>query len=294
MMNENLPDESSPTAKTIKNTRAGIASRKLTESDEINIKHRLVGAAILITLGVIILPLLLGSYSNNDADSTDTPPPVVENSPDIQNSAFKDIEEDDIKVFVSKIRPREDSVNNEVVLEQKTSESLMSSKKVAPLNQQVSINAKKTEKTSDDELKAKLAKSMAKPLIKRKEPLSNAIKSELKAKPGTKAATPVKRATELVKATPVKTIPKPQVNEKSVTEGYIVSVGVYLQLANAENVSKKLKNKGFKPSQGLFNTSKGKATRVWLGPFATRAEAGKKKAKLEQALGERGLIKRYP
>ena len=38
----------------------------MSEQGEFNLKHRLTGAAILIALSVIILPLLLGSYSQQD------------------------------------------------------------------------------------------------------------------------------------------------------------------------------------------------------------------------------------
>lgn len=264
----------------------------MSSESEINIKHRLTGAAILIALGVIVLPLLLGSYSNNDIVSNNgvDSKEVKEKMTSKNNTSFKNIEEGDIKVFVSKIRPLGDEVNAQAdAKEKKVAETVISSK---------SEPVSKVDESSDEDLKNKLASSMSKPLIKRKDS-STKNSSSTKPSHSETVAKPVddsqKKTSKKPQIAKVAVKPKPLVKaKKSVTEGYIVSVGVYLQSTNAENVMTKLSDKGFKPSQGIFNTSKGPATRVWLGPFETRAEAGKKKTQLEEAMGERGLIKRYP
>jgi len=250
---------------------------------EINIKHRLTGAAILITLGVIILPMLLGSYSQGDSDKVVSE--VEKAKAELrQNTSFKNIEEDDIKVFVSKIRPTGEG------------SELKAIEKAKPVaKKEISTSTKKTlsntsVKSEGEVLKEKLAAAMNKPLIKRKAENIKPVASLTDTKKELKKA--VEKKVAKVSIPVIKPI-----KENVIKEGYIVSVGVYSQPQNAENVMKRLVEKGFKPTKRTVNTSKGRLPRVWLGPFATRAEAGKQKQLLQKRLGELGsktLIKRYP
>ncbi len=265
----------------------------MSNDGEINIKHRLTGAAILIALGVIIIPLLLGSYTSKDSETVTTYEKTTQSVGTIENTSFKNVESEDIKVFVSKIRPADSEENNIVELSE-----LIKQKPVE----------KEVDSASEEEiLQAKLAEAMNKPLIKKKETSTwKSVDSKQLKKVSTEklitkkvTASPVKKATAPIKKTAA---PKPVEKRvvkapAAVKEGYIVSVGVYSKPTNASNVMKRLVDNGFNPTQRVVKTSKGPLPRVWLGPFATRAEAGKKKQLLTKRLGKLGaqtLIKRYP
>jgi len=259
-------------------------SNKLNSTDQaadFNMKHRLTGAGLLISLGVVILPWLLGSYSiSADGDVVipeNSAQNVAENSDKFVDNSIQINEDEEIKVFVSKIKPV-DSKGRQIYEAQKSEV-----KKVDVETNPVSPTTKDT--TSVDKVK---------------ETLKSSLDQKIGAKKTKKTADEVKvKAKEVAKAnaiaTPKAVTPKKvEPKKKDVEQGYIVSVGVYLKKDGANRVIDDLKKKGFKPSSSESNSSKGLATRVWLGPFSTRAAAGKERSKLEQIIGETGWIIRYP
>lgn len=226
------------------------------------LKHRLIGAAILISFGVLFLPWMLGSYSaDKSAAVAGTAEPVsLKTAADAGGFQAVD-DEGNVKVFVSKIKPVKVDVpgtNKDKSVEPKKIQG-STAKLTAP-----SSTAKKPE------AKKPVVKQVAK--VEKKAPATPVVKPKPKK--------PVEKA-----------VSKPA---SSIDQGYIVSVGVFSERKNVDAVMKDLKSKEFSPSSGLVKTKKGEATRVWLGPFATRAEAGREKSRLQQKVGERGLIIKYP
>lgn len=250
------------------------------DTPDFEMKHRLLGAAILISLGVLILPWLLGSYSVNadgsmkdgaiainDASTVDSvnkngTAVLGDGSQSVSNNSIQIPADEDIKVFVSKIKPVDSSgrkVTEPKVDEAKTSSVDKPKAQVADKPTTTKTAVTETAKTNSDKKEAKPVASKS--------------------------------------ATPDKVVAKPKLDadeKPQIKQGYIVSVGVYLKRAGADSVMQDLRNKGFQPSSSKINTSKGVATRVWLGPYSTRAKAGKERSKLERIVGEPGLIKSYP
>lgn len=217
---------------------------------DFSMKHRLVGAAILISFAVLILPWILGSSSNGDDEkivsteqapqqsgSQDSSKDNKVDSATTQSEPNIDIVEADenIKVFVSRVQPVDDV---EAVAEQK----------------------------------------------KDAEP----VKQETKPKQ-------VKQSAKEVKAN--KAVKTKKVTEKSVAKvkrGYIVSVGVFGDSKNANNLVTKLKGKGFSPVTRKENFKSKQVTRIYFGPFASRSEAGKMKLRLLEQQKMPSLVKEFP
>ena len=207
------------------------------------LKHRIVGAAILISFGALFLPWLLGNPKSAVSEKAAVQDIFTEN---LQNQAQTEINdkevEDQIQVYVSKITPLIDPVSTNKKLEEEKSKPV-----------------------------ANKSKPIAKPKEK-KEPVSGQVKQEVVTKPKEEK-------------------PKPN---KNVELGWIVSVGVFSKKNNVDAVVADLKSKGFKPSTSKTDTSKGPATRVWLGPYEQRVDAAKARTNLKQLTGEPGLIVAYP
>ena len=263
-------------------------SSKLQVND-FNMKHRLTGAGILISLGVVILPWLLGSYSINAdgelADQKNTSEEVEEVNGSEDNS-IQINDDDEIQVFVSKIKPV-DSEGRQIYQAQESSKKDKKASS-APKTDAKDVAKKEAKKSTTataqvEEVKEKLKSNLDKKIGEKKPKETPKKVEKVAAQVEKKPAKPTPKKVE-TKAEP----------KKDVDQGYIISVGVYLKKDGAERVMADLKKKGFKPSSSESKSSKGLATRVWLGPFPTRAAAGKERSKLEQVIGEKGWIIRYP
>ena len=83
---------------------------------------------------------------------------------------------------------------------------------------------------------------------------------------------------------------KPSVPPTS-TDGWAVQVGVFSEQSNIDSVSARLKKIGFEVRQ----TARGDdATRIWLGPYASRETAETVSARTFAITGEKGLVAKHP
>jgi DedD protein len=76
--------------------------------------------------------------------------------------------------------------------------------------------------------------------------------------------------------------------------GWIVQIGTFANPENARRLGAMLRENGFEPRTTEIETGTGKATRVWVGPVETRVEAARLRGELEKVTGEEGLIASYP
>lgn len=251
---------------------------------DFNMKHRLTGAGLIISFGVILLPWLLGSYSiSADGDAiiqNNLAQKVDENNSKPADTSIPINDGEEIKVFVSKIKPV-DSKGRQIYEAQK------SEAKKTDVTNTAKDTAKPGAATSVEKVKETLKSSLDKKIgTEKTKKVASEVKEKVKAKEVAKVSTVTTPKTTAPKKVAAKT--------NDVEQGYIVSVGVYLKRDGAQRVIDDLQKKGFKPSSSESKSSKGLATRVWLGPFSTRAAAGKERSKLEQIIGEKGWIIRYP
>ena len=83
---------------------------------------------------------------------------------------------------------------------------------------------------------------------------------------------------------------KPSVPPTS-TDGWAVQVGIFSKQSNIDSVSDRLKKIGFEVRQ----TARGDdATRIWLGPYASRETAETVSNQTLAITGEKGLVAKHP
>ncbi len=243
------------------------SNQKVTSQPQFSLKHRLIGAGILISFGVLILPWLLGSYSFDDqvaqvkTEETVKPSSIAKlatkaasktvNNEEIVESTKDPLDKKDVKVFVSRVQPLE---KNGAETPKKTP--------VTPV--------KKSDKKQTKTVK--------------KEPV--------KSKPVTKTVKKVEPKKDLKQSTPKEVKQKPKNND--IERGYIVSVGVFGDEKNVQKMVSDLKSKKFNPSVRKEKFNNKSVSRIFMGPFKTRAEAGKVKLRLSEKQNIPSLIKEFP
>lgn len=228
-----------------------------TSEIDFELKHRIVGALILIVFGVVVVPMVL-SGPNSASES---------NTADASNA--------DTKVFISKITPigNADSVTGREAQEPRgtTGPKGVASKPVSksPSVTTISREGKKgPTKHAPGKAQNKIAAKDKK--VGRKEPKTTAIQNTKKS--ATAATTSV----------------------TSIERGWIVRIGTFSKPENATRIMKILSSYGFKPSSVITKTSRGVATRVWVGPYEQRVDAARERSRIQQVTGEKGLIAAYP
>ncbi len=260
------------------------ANSKAKIQAQFSLKHRLIGAGILISFGVLVLPWLLGSYSTEQKTTaveteqkvkpssiatlaTKAASKTVNNKE--SNKSLNAEDKKDVKVFVSRVQPLQQENNKPKEVKPAVSGSTkavkqkVDSKKSPPKPADKAI-AKKTEQ-----------KKPAEPVKKKAEPK----------KPKVETPTPKKATAKKV---------APVANKQEVERGYIVSVGVFGDAKNVKKMVSDLESKKFNPSVRKENFNGKSVNRIYMGPFKTRAEAGKVKLRLSEKQNIPSLIKEFP
>ncbi len=213
-------------------------------------RQRLIGAVLLLTLGVIGFPLLFESQ----------PRPIPVDIP-------IDIPKPEGTPALSLPPPRADSAN---AVPQAASESTVASGVVtrdAP-----------SEPMPAAEAVVASAPASAPPALPTAAPAVATVTASA-AKAAAAAAKPA-AATEPAAST------APSAKVASAADGaarFVVQVGAFADPASAREVRLKMEKLGMKTYTQVAETPAGKRTRVRLGPFATRAEADKAQAKSKEA-----------
>ncbi len=226
----------------------------VTESS-FELKHRIVGAFILIILGVVIVPMILSG------------PKRAAHGPVTDAAA----ENPDTKVFISKITP----IGGETPVlkhESKRSPDVAHTAAKPAAKSKPAARPKSTANTAGTKLVAKTAQ----------QPRESAVE-----KTDTQNSNPVNKQT-------VKVETKTKPDNKSIDRGWIVRIGTFSKSENATRIMNSLKTLGFEPSSERVKTSRGVLTRVWVGPYAQRVEAGRVRTRIQQKTGEKGLIVAFP
>lgn len=210
-------------------------------------KHRLIGAVVLVLIGVVGFPLLFDTQprpvavdipieipGKNTVKPLVMPAPAAATVPKVAASAPAASSE---KVAApSSLTPRE-----EIVLE----------KPVAPAI-----------------------------------PAQPAIKTEAKPEPKVVAKTPAPgeeaaRAKALLEGKPAASAPAAKVASAETDARLVVQVGAFADEDKAREVRQKLERAGLKTYTQVADTKDGKRIRVRVGPFATRADADKAASKIK-------------
>ena len=234
------------------------------------LKNRLLGAALLVVLAVLLIPLFLG-------EPKQAPQPI----PKV----------DDNSGFQSKIQPLPDVQNkqNSVVQpNQQGNEGGLVLKKFDALQQPIEpppfMQEEPVPLPAEKVSEAPKAKPKPEPLVNT-QPTPNKVETVEKAvvkKPPQKPVEP--------KTPPQQKAAQP----KQVASGWVVQAGIFSKAENAESIAKVLRSNGHKPNLSEARTSFGKATRVWIGPFKNKADAQALSKKIEQQTGNGGYVAEFP
>jgi DedD protein len=243
-------------------------------------RTRLVGAVVLVAIGIIFLPMLFNSSEQPTEDE------------DTGNSVVMEITSEGKKVFVSRIAPIEDvSVADSASLGLTNAEQQQLDKAPGSENDQTAAPRKPA-----------AVKKEQKPVVKKednKQPSSSALIRPVIVAPsqsGQKSTKSTTRPAE--KTTSAKASPKPATKPEPASgmpagTGWMVQVGSYSKQANAEKAAGKLRAKGYTVHTNPVKTSKGTVIRVWLGPFKEKKTAEKIRSSVKRSTGMSAIIKTY-
>ncbi|MDH3693978.1 MAG: SPOR domain-containing protein [Gammaproteobacteria bacterium] len=209
---------------------------------EFVLKHRVVGAVILILFAVFVLPFVL---RGQDVNGTSGP------------ATIRTLADPDPTEFISKVTPVDaDQVANVNVTDDRSDEN-------------TNKNQTNIDVQSDSEDVAK------------------SIDPNTRTQPAPDISNDTDDSTK-------KQVIKTEKKVASIDRGWVVQVATFGSDENANKMKTKLEEKGFSVRTSKIDTANGEATRVWVGPFEQRVSAGRARAEIEQAVGQKGLIMAYP
>lgn len=234
-------------------------------------RHRLIGAAVLVLLGVIGFPLLFDTEPR--PISVDIPIEIPAKNPKpalpavpVVKEAAKDVPAP-AKTTEARVAANESLDAREEVV----------AAEPAPRNP----IQKPAEKPPIQAVEKPVAKPVEKPVEKTTEKAETAAPKTPTSTPS--AITEAERARALLQGKPT---PERSATEKPAagTERLVVQVGAFAEAAGAREVRSKLERAGLKTYTHVAETPQGQRTRVRVGPFDSRAEAEKAAARIK-ALG---------
>lgn len=294
------------------------SSSESVSSAEFDLKHRVTGAAVLLFLGALVLPWLLGPPSEaskvefaSEAPrvSEIEPADIISDNAQLAGRSVDDVEE---TVYISKITPLDAKGNSDL------QEAAI--KAASPTNESSSVasDANASETSSDDESSALLAiaseeqqkldqqRRLAVEQEKRTQVAldkkadeeaanRNPVTDSNEEPQNTATQSRAQREKELQAALAAET---ESLNAKAnkVDVGWVVQVGLFTEKNRALALISELKTKGFNASSSVVDTNRGKntGTRVWLGPFAKRVSAINEQKRLKARAAKDGFIRVYP
>ena len=243
------------------------------------LKKRLLGAGILVLIAAMFVSLFESE-----------PKQSLEQGKTEENSGFQ-----------SRIQPLEmpaETLVEDQLTPLEVDDSGMVLKKLAPLqpvDREVASTAEQPVKPVDIQPLRRDGSTAPLPGKTAKTPVAKTPPKKVAPKPASKKVTK-KPAKKQVAPKKVASAPKKTSSQKpgSIRSGWAVQAGVFSKPANADSIAKILRSKGHRPQVTNTKTSTGRAKRVWLGPYATKAEARAVSKRLEQQTGNGGYVAPYP
>lgn len=225
-------------------------------------KHRLIGAVVLVLIGVIGFPLLFDTQ----------PRPVAVDIP---------IEIPGKNATKPLVMPAAPSAADKAAAEKAAADKAVAEKAAADKVAATASLAAREEILAD---KPVTHAPSAPPAIKteaKPEP-----KPEARPEPKVVAKAPVSsdeaaRAKALLEGKPVAPAPAAKVASADVDGRLVVQVGAFADETKAREVRQKLERAGLKTYTQVADTKDGKRIRVRVGPFATKADADKAASKIK-------------
>jgi DedD protein len=222
------------------------------------LRHRIVGALVLLVCAVVFLPLILrGPDSDQRTDTTESAPNPAGPLPEGFVSKVLPVPRE----FNDPAAPTLDNIDLIVKTDMKTSAPAAPATQ-APKPAETPAAIAKVDTTKTGTTKVDLAKA-------------DVTKSADTAPQKPKTSTPVQPAS-------------------TVTRGWVVQVGTYGKPENVKRMVEQLKGKGYSARTTPVKTDQGELTRVWVGPYEQRVQAGRAQSEIKRVVGAKGLIVAYP
>ncbi|KTD41549.1 SPOR domain-containing protein [Legionella parisiensis] len=247
------------------------------------LKHRLVGVAVVLSLGAIFLPAMMKKSSkrleNNFSVKVQLPP-----KPATPNVAITDEKEMFKTIKVARIEIP----------------STVEQKKSSPGQEDLiqSVQVAHNEAVSVAKVEASKADTVAKPIeLALSNAAQNVVKKQVKVAAVTVPAKPVKVSKPVAKVSP-KTIKKPviaqvntNINSKNYKRNmYAVQLASFSKLDNAQSLVSKLRGKGYKASYIKTAGRQGPVYKVYAGHSPVKSDVMKLKIQLASAMQLNGFI----
>lgn len=260
------------------------------------LKQRLIGAAVLIALGVIFIPMLLtgdGNFLSGDSESNVPPKPMYElEAPrvlplDKRTQSSEPVGEPASKATDASadkaIKP-EDAVKSDATTESASSETAKTaeqSDKTQAATESVAVRKQGTEKPAVAKTEAKQVEETSQSADKTAK-TSTANEKVTTAKPAeSTASTAEKPATE-------------STAKKPIVSGFVVQLGSFSVKKNALNLRDSLRKKGHASFVEEYRHNGKVSYRVRVGPEQTRELANALKQKLKAETKIDGFIVAFP
>lgn len=264
-----------------------------TNDQDFVLKHRITGAAFLLFFSALVLPWLLGPPSEAKKDprievvAVDAEQQSI--SEDLENEILAELQESidgDEQVYISKITPEGKTSVLVNANDDKPEETTETVSKIQPIEPPKPIAAQQDKVSSEKSSDAKTSTSD-------KTVNNNADQT----KPSVEKTVSEQERARIAAAELAAALEAESANVKpTITSGWVVQVGMFVDKQKASNVFKQLEDKGLKPSTSIVDTNLGlgTGTRVWIGPFKERQDAVDMKAQLAKQTGTSGFIRSYP
>jgi DedD protein len=235
------------------------------------LKHRLTGAAILIFGAVLIIPMLLEEpeLQASISDRTDS------NSGEEKTFKSK-IEPINLETLnISNLSKQEEGIKPALLGSQSATSKTEDKQKKPSIKiegeESGNGDASATEKVTESE------KKKIEPVVLTAETKKDEVKDNLTEQ----------KAKEAEESRVAKSADQ---SDTSIKNGWTVRVGTFSKPENVELVSKLLDSSGFTARHTEVETTLGKATRVWLGPYEDKETAEKVSTRLRTLTGEKGYV----
>lgn len=246
---------------------------KAGSKQDFNIRHRLVGAIVLLGFGVIVIPMILQGKG---------PGAVMKSESLTEEVQEWIVETEDATTYTSRVKP---------VAEQskKTDLDTMSLNSGSGSNTDNGATPELVEVEDDTGVAVEdgqPADGELVPLIEQsgEQPEVVEQQSENVNQNNNQVA-----AVKLPEPAPITDL-----RPENVERGWVVQVGTFSKAENAQNLITKLNQYGFDSRYEVISTDSGQATRVWVGPYEKRVTAGRALEAVHDKAGVKGFIKSYP
>ncbi len=231
-------------------------AKSKTEQD-FDIRHRLVGACVLLALGVIFIPMILQGNG-----------PGVGKS----DSLTEEVQEwivgtEEAETYISRVVPVGEDTQQQQTQPPVSDENATPELQV--IEEKVSALQQPAEQQNQDQIQTISEVAAI-------EPAENPEQQSVVEKPKDEV-----EQTAGIKA-------------ENVSRGWVVQVGTFSKPENAQNLITKLNQNGFDSRYEVVNTDAGQATRVWVGPYEKRVTAARALELVKENTGVKGFLKSYP